>query len=126
MLATALLVVAVMTSDGQSIDRPAHVREATPSKPLAKRFSTLFPVDGSSTVTPPQQWDFSRRNRLADPRRLHENRQKVICGLTVVRKSADVDPRIIVPSNRDVVAAVRRIEPDTCVYPASGTPAPRR
>jgi len=127
MLATALLLVAVMTSDAQSIERPAQVRAATPSKSLAKRFSTLFPVDGSPTGAPPvRQWDVSPRNRLADPRRLHENRQEVICGLTVVRKSADVDPRIIVPPIPNLVPAVRRIEPDTCAYPSSGTPAPRR
>ena len=63
---------------------------------------------------------------MADPRLLHQNRQEIICGLTVVRKSADIDPRIIVPTNRDVVPAVRRIEPDTCVPGYPGTPAPRR
>ena len=127
MLATTLLLVTMMTSDAQSIERPAPVRQTSPSTPLSKRFATLFPVDGSRTVAPPaRQLDFSPRNRMADPRLLHQNRQEIICGLTVVRQSADIDPRIIVPPNRDVVPAVRRIEPDTCSYPSSGTPAPRR
>jgi hypothetical protein len=126
MLATALLLVAVMTSDAQSIERPAQVRETRPPGPLAKRFATLFPVDGSPAPAPAvQSWDFSPRNRMADPRLLHQNRQEIICGLTVVRQSADIDRRIIVPPTRGVVPNVRRIEPDTCAYP-SGTPAPRR
>ena len=53
MLPTALLLVAMVTSDGQSLERPALVREPSPSGPLAKRFATLFPVDGSSTMAPP-------------------------------------------------------------------------
>jgi hypothetical protein len=126
MLATALLLVAMMAGDAQPIERPAPMRKTSPSTPLAKRFATLFPVDGSPTVAPPaRQWDFSPRNRMADPRLLHQNRQEIICGLTVVRP-ADIDPRIIVPSDRDVVPAVRRIEPDTCSPAYPGTPPSRR
>ena len=127
MLATALLLVAMMPGDAQSIEGPAQVRPTSPPALLAKRFATLFPVDGSPTPAPAvRSWDFPPRNRLADPRLLHQDRQEIICGLTVVRKSADIDPRIIVPAARGVVPNVRRIEPDTCAYPSSGTPAPRR
>jgi hypothetical protein len=39
---------------------------------------------------------------------------RVICGLTVIRKSADVDPAIVLPAARGTNPAVRRIEPDVC------------
>jgi hypothetical protein len=117
MLTTALLLAGLMTSEPQSIARPGPVvRKASEPAPLAKRFATLFPLDGSSTVAPAIfQNDFSPRNRMADPRLLHQDRQEIICGLTVVTKSADIDPRIIVlPRSRLFVPAVRRIEPDAC------------
>jgi hypothetical protein len=38
----------------------------------------------------------------------------VICGLTVVKKSAEIDPGIILRENRGVGIAVRRITPDAC------------
>jgi hypothetical protein len=127
MLTTGLLLVAVMMGDAQSIETPAPVRRPGPSTPLAKRFATLFPVEGSAPVRPATpQWDFSPRKQLSNPRILHQDRQEIICGLTVVRQSADIDPGIIVSPNRDVVPAVRRIEPDTCGSPASGTLSPRR
>ena len=117
MLTTALLLAGLMTSEPQSIARPGPVvRKASESAPLAKRFATLFPVDGSSVVAPalPQR-DFSPRNRLVDPRLLHQDRQEIICGLTVVTKSADIDPGILLrPRNDLLVPAVRRIEPDAC------------
>jgi hypothetical protein len=102
MLTTALLLAGLMTSEPQSIGRPAPVRPPSPSTPLTKRFATLFPVDGSSTTVAPA------------PRLLHQDRQEIICGLTVVTKSADIDPRIIMPRNHLFVPAVRRIEPDVC------------
>jgi hypothetical protein len=117
MLTTALLLAGMMTGETQSIVRPGLVgRHASVSAPLAKRFATLFPLEGSSTVAPAiMATDFSPRNRRADPRLFHQDGQDIICGLTVVTKSADIDPRIIVlPRNPLLVPAVRRIEPDVC------------
>jgi hypothetical protein len=61
--------------------------------------------------------------RAESPRRpLHKTRGfatedesvEVICGLTVVKKSAEIDPGIALPANRGAGIAVRRIEPDVC------------
>ena len=114
MLATGLLLVAIMTSDAQAIETPALFRPGQ-SAPLARRFATLFPVDGAVTVPPRSApANVLPQHRLVDPRLLHQDRQEIICGLTVVTKSADIDPGILIRRNHTFVPAVRRIEPDAC------------
>jgi hypothetical protein len=41
------------------------------------------------------------------------NDTQVLCGITVVRKAADADAKIILPPDR-AGAAVRKIEPNVC------------
>jgi hypothetical protein len=38
---------------------------------------------------------------------------EIVCGMPMIRKSADDDPKILLPS-RDTGAAIRRIEPEGC------------
>jgi hypothetical protein len=106
MLSTTLFLAQLVTS------KPA---------PLAKRFATLFPIAGSATPAPPP---FRSPGRAQpDPRNLHEDRPEIICGLTVVKKSPDVDPKILLEPNRGSGIPVRRIEPAAT---SCGTPASRR
>ena len=106
MLIATLLIAQLVTS------KPA---------PLAKRFATLFPIAGSASPAPPPFRSPGRTH--PDPRTLHEDRPEVICGLTVVKKSPDVDPKILLEPNRGSGIPVRRMEPAAT---SCGTPASRR
>jgi hypothetical protein len=113
MLITTLFIAQLVTSKPTLVaSRPA---------PLATRFATLFPIAGSASPAPPP---FRSQDRAQpDPRNFREDRDEVICGMTVVKKSAEVDPRILLEPNRGAGVAVRRIEPDAT---SCGTPASRR
>jgi hypothetical protein len=50
-------------------------------------------------------------NVLAARRALEQ--REIVCGMVVVRKSADDDPKIILPA-RETGAVIRRIEPQPC------------
>src|SRR5258707_15235827 len=65
------------------VNQPAEVQKAglVESTAVARRFASLF------------------RIRAAEALR-GEDRREVICGMTVVRKSPDLDPRIILPPDR--------------------------
>lgn len=103
MLVTTFLLVQLATS------RPA---------PLAVRFSTLFPIAGTVRSSSPPR--IVTRDRLIEaPRTLAEDRPELICGLTVVRKSAEIDPRILLQPYGGEGIAVRRIEPNAACASAS-------
>ena len=82
------------------VDRPAEVQQAAvvKSTAVARRLASLF-----------------RSRATVNPRAVRgEDRREVICGLTIVRKSPDLDPRIIVPPDRGANLPARRVEPAAC------------
>ncbi len=78
------------------VDQPAEVPQpgVVKSTGVARRLASVFRIDPQGLRA--------------------EDRREVICGLTVVRKSPDLDPRIILPRDRGANLGARRVEPDTC------------
>jgi hypothetical protein len=115
MLAAALLVTALALAGSQPVQRtiPARAPGTVPSGSLAKRFATLFPIGDAPRAGAPRR-PLTTHETPLDPRRLQNQRQEIICGLTVVRQSPDVDGGILLRGDHGVGLPVRRVESDAC------------
>jgi hypothetical protein len=80
-----------------------------------KPFTRLFRPESDVSKAGVQAPRFRQvPGKAAGGGRLANERVDIVCGLTVMRKSPDIDRGIALPASRGANIAVRRIEPDTC------------
>jgi hypothetical protein len=127
MLCTWLLTTALVAGRpvAQEIEPPRPMPVPSLTRPVENPvknkdpFGRLFPIssDDARAEIQARLWRSTpgkRMIRANGEARPAEDEVEIICGLTVVRKSADVDPAIVMPATRGTNPAVRRIEPDVC------------
>ena len=84
-------------------------RVAAPSAPPTALYATRPQADGGVRVLrkhPPRRIEPGSRSEVPEV--------EIICGMRVIRKTADDDPKIVVKPDPDVRGAIRVIKPDVC------------
>jgi hypothetical protein len=119
-----LLTIALTatSSAGQEIANPPAPSASTRARPQESKnpFARRFQNTPGDPAAKPKSAPLFRTGPVRrsigtkDEAPLDGESVEIICGMSVARKSAQIDRGIALPANRGANIAVRRIEPDTC------------
>jgi hypothetical protein len=122
------IALAAANSSGQEIATPQPPSKSTLATPTESKnpYARLFRFGSDDPKTHLQARRFrtvpgKQPARANDGAPVEGESVEIICGMTVVRRSPQIDRGIALPASRGTGIAVRRIEPDTCgaSHPAS-------
>jgi hypothetical protein len=108
-LLAALLAGPLGQAPASSASTQPRLFQGLGGKPIVP----IFTATSDTTPRKPQPTVKFAPLSVHAPVRTTGDEREIVCGTVVIKKSPELDEKILLPS-RETGAAVRRIEPDTC------------